>query len=231
MIETFQNTLFPSVGLQWALAGTVVTGGQPISGPPPAPDISGGGWWTAQCDIKLLTSTAEIRMWRALAVRLGSGAVPIVVPVIDVAQPWPAGFTGAALVPHSDGSPFSDGSLYETGIISYAVTGDASLRATSMQVTRSMGSAIKGGEFFTLTGPTYGDRLYLIGAVTDVDGDLFSISFLPPLREDYADGTFADFQKPRCTMKLSASALSSIWPKIERPYRGQPSITFEETFS
>ncbi len=185
-----------------------------------------------EIDIKKLSKAAEVRMWRGLCIRLKSGGAPIIVPVLDVAQPRPSGVASTdAGVPHRDGAPFSDGARYTSRLISYELQGASRLRATTLTLHRTAGGALKGGEFFTLTGPTYGDRLYAVGAVTSVAGDIFTISFLPPLREDYADGTFADFQNPRCTMKLSASAIDSIWPKIERPYRGQPSTTFEETFS
>jgi hypothetical protein len=49
-----------------------------------------------------------------------------------------------------------------------------------------------------------GWRLYEIGTVVYTDASHAVISFNPPLREAISAGTQLEFDRPRCTMRLTA---------------------------
>jgi hypothetical protein len=231
MTETFLPDMFPLTRLRWRPVGVAVTGGQPISGPPDTAETSGGGWWRCDMTIKRLSTPREIRQWRAFLGRLGNGTTPIIMPVVDICQPWPNGYTGALPgVPHSDGAPFSDGSLYQTRSIAYELVDDVPLRAQQLRLRRKTGGILMGGEYLTISGPLYGPRLCCISQVVAVAGDVFTVdvSGFPLPREDYAAGTDADLETPRCMMKADVESLADAWMEIERPFRGQPRISFVE---
>jgi hypothetical protein len=181
--------------------------------------------------IKRLSLEREIRQWTAFLGRLENGSAQIAVPHLGVGNPWPAGYVGPLPgVTHSDGTSFSDGSLYRTKSIAYELVDAVASRAREMRLRRIYGGNLMGGEFFTLEGGEFGPRLHYISQVKEISGDVFTVRIgNPPLRQGYAAGTFADFESPRCLMKANVESLADAWMEIERPYRGTPRIIFEET--
>ncbi len=229
-MDVFPSSLFPPSKLRWKIAGSPVTGGQPISGPPATSDLSVGGWWVAEFSVGKLWRPNDIKAWRALSGRLRNGAVAFMVPCLDWFQPWPSVLpNGAPSVPHSDGASFLDGSLYAGGAITASLSADAALRDTTATIAVTVGAALTGGEYFSLTGASGNKRLHLIHTVETEDGTNYSIGFTPPLREDYAEGAAVDFQSLGCTMKLGTDALDDVWMTMEAPFKASPSIRFAET--
>lgn len=228
----FPSLLLGPSELGWRIAGTPLTGGQPISGPSYDGELSGGGWWEVTHKISRIQKLPLVKWWRAAAVLLKNGAVPVCVPVLDYGQPWPNGTPQAApLETFSDGSSYSDGTQLQPNVILAKLVGDTALRSASATIQLLAGAPLIGGEYFTLVGASGEPRLHLVGSVIDQGGGVYDVEFLPPLREDYTDGTEVDFQRPRCTMKLDSRALDGVWPVWKAPFTASPSVSFRETFS
>lgn len=229
-VYDFPRALLRAKSDPWNLAGTAVAGGAPIAGVGTLTRSDGGGWWTCQMEDVSLSGRSGLRvpdrgrdrqkistlLWRAVR-QLGAGGVnQLVVPRNDTLyRPWPAGLSQKAgiHVLHSDGTPFSDGAGYYQSIIDI-VTGDAAdLRDTSLDIVVNYAGELQGGESFSILHPTWGWRLYEIGAVdmeSDTEG---TITFSPPLREDVAAGTQLEFDRPRCTMRLAQPSSMNFSPQ------------------
>lgn len=238
-MDTFPSLIFPPQKLRWRIGGSPISGGQPISGPASTGDLSGGGWWIAEMTNVQLTKLPQVLAWRALAGRLRNGAVAMTLQCLDYGAPYPTGVSldqppappSAPFVPHADGSPFDDGSLYRSGSISSALVFNAALRSTTIVIGFYYGGPLRGGELFSITGALYGKRMHLVTRVTDDGSGLFTVDIIPPLREDHLSGDVIEFEDLGCVMKLSQSAIDSVWPTMEPPFKASPSVVFEESFS
>lgn len=229
-MDTFPTDLLPPRGLRYWLAGVSVTGGAAMVGPGQFADWSAGGWWCADYDLGALTKPLTMKLYRAILMRISSGATEIIVPIVDDPQlPWgPDGRQDPPTSSHSDGAPFSDDSLYVQTTINYVLTEPLEERATSATIRRLGGGELTGGEYFTLIHPTARDRAYLIEGL-ERDGDDYRIDFGPPAREHAFVNDLADFEKPRTVMRLIPEA-GGAWPTIERPFKASPSLKFVESF-
>src|SRR5262245_29232037 len=76
------------------------------------------------------------------------------------------------------------------------------ISAVMAAATIAIGSALRGGEHFSIQHDTFSHRLYRIGKVT-LDGLGNSVvTIRPPLREATAAGTRLELDYPKCIMKL-----------------------------
>ena len=197
MLATFPTCQFSFATREIAVQQNVISGGTSLNGVETVIATDGGGRWAAEYGNAPLNRRDKIMSWRAARAMLEGGAVPIIFPICD-ARHQPVAFRHH--VPHSDGSPFSDESLYESGDCDVICFVDAPLRATSMVMEfRSLGRPIVAGERFSIDHPSWRHLLYEIKATDGV-----TVQFRPPLREAVSAGTEINFSDPRCVMRLNS---------------------------
>lgn len=214
---TFPRRLLTERSHSWNLIGVVATAGQTGSSFAPIVRSDGGGFWTcSMTDVELAGKGTTARgrdrqkistlLWRAVRQACDGGANNIVVPRNDsLFRPWPASASISDYedIAHADDALFSDGSGYEQPVINI-VSGPAALRATAISIRVDVGSDLVGGEAFSIDHETVGWRMYEIASVDYTDSTHATITFNPPLREAISDGTYLEFDRPRCTMRLAA---------------------------
>ncbi len=229
----FPKVLCRERTLEWTLGAKTISSGQTGLDALPLARTDGGGLWSAALSSVALTTADLVRCWRALDMLADAGAQPIVMPNIDrVFAPWPI-VNGKPLrsygdVHHSDTSPFSDGSGYYQPVIAAKLTTAAALRATTLTIAISYGSALRGGEHFSIEGPIYSFRMYRVRtAVYNGDGTA-TITIRPPLREAATANTVLDFDRPKCVMRLAQSDAMRLGLELRR--YGTPNAAFVETF-
>lgn len=226
----FPPALMFEATVDWNIVGGTSSAGQTDQGTLPIITLSGGGYWMAKLnDIQPVDDLDSVRLFRAMRIIADGGSAIIIVPRHDVLQPWPvvAGvqITSYSPVTHDDGTYLSDGTGYAQDVIDIT-SGAAALRATSMNVTINNGSALQGGETFSITHDVIGEHLYEIGGVFDNGDGTYEIQYRPPLRGAIASGTRLNFDQPRCCMRLSAQDAMAF--KLgSYPYLPQ-SVTFIE---
>lgn len=186
--------------------GSEVDGGTSLSGIKDVVETSGGGYWQgdwsdADFGGRSDDERAETLAWRAVNAGLGGGR-RVVVPFCDR---WHQPVLDRVTVPHSDGTPFSDGSEYDSGgassTVLAVVNGQAGgLNCTILDIAITSERALMGGERFTHVHPTWLERAYEIGSVEDIAGGK-RISFHPPIRGGIEAGDPLDFDDPRCVMR------------------------------
>ncbi|MFN4296807.1 MAG: hypothetical protein ACK4FB_08185 [Brevundimonas sp.] len=187
---------------RWSLDGVALNGPTSASGLNRFAKTDGGGFWTCQQKF-FFHRPAQIKAARAIEALLDGGATSIIIPAFERPfAPYPNGYS-AHLVPHSDGTPFSDDTLYEGGLIDVTLAADAALRATTLQLSVTAVAPLEGGERFSIVHPVLGKRLYTVASVGEVSGGVQQIKCRPPLREAATAGTELDFDKPGCIMRLA----------------------------
>lgn len=214
--------------LRWQLVGAFISGGQSVYGETQERRTDGGGAWQATLqNIPILTTAAALG-WEALMLRFHLGDTKVIVP--RCAGRVKAGFARPHdFVRHSDETPFSDEMPYASALLTGTLSGAIALRATTATIILEPGYELVGGESFTMTGPTYGDRLYGVASVISQAGGIATVRFGPPAREAYAAGTIVDFSDPRCVMVAQLAGGGS-WADYDTAWHASPSIVFRETF-
>jgi hypothetical protein len=242
MTDRFPLALFAPSEHQPYLQGAAQIGGTPIAGPPQSADLGTGGWWVYEIKVARLWGRDQFANWRAFLAQLQSGVALVEVPVLDILQPWPAGLAAPALpdVPHSDATPFGDASLYDSGgaAIVAGFAADAYAPAwpappvapTQGQISITTGAALRGGEYFSVIGPSGAVRMHMVSRILGVAGTVTTVSFVPPLRENIPAGTPVDFAAPRFLGKADVLTIKDAWPRMTPPFQAAPSIKFVESF-
>ena len=199
------------------VVGSEVDGGTSLAGITDVVETSGGGYWQgdwsgADFGGRSDEERAETLAWRAVNAGL-SGGRPAVVPACDR---WhqPVISTGRT-VPHSDGTPFSDGSEYVNGrssaFVLEVVNGqDGGLNCTILDIAITSDRPLIGGERFTYIGAGgWNERMAEIASVEDVPGGK-RISFIPPIRGGIGPGDPLDFDTPRCVMRRASEPTNAL---------------------
>jgi hypothetical protein len=208
MVQTFPTGLFGFLEQEVDIERQTLKGGTALSGEQDVVSADGGGRVFAEFAAGSLVDRDKILAWRALLGVLEEGVTRIVVPFCD---PRHTPYGGRRAVPHSDGTPFSDGSLYIGGGPVAINTAIVNLRGTSLAVVGVFTQPLIGGEWFTIEHPTKGARAYKVRSVEpgEVAG-VTIVSFVPPLREAVAAGAEVDFATPRCVMVQDGRASSRL---------------------
>lgn len=191
---------------EWNIIGNTATAGV-TSGAAVDVRSDGGGMWSASLNnIQFMDKTYTL-LWRAVRQICSGGVTPIVVHRREEAfLPFPVGSSEFGSIPHSDDTFFDDGSGYYQSVMDVTAYADAVLRDTTLYFELNNCGRLGGGESFSINHPTFGWRLYEIGAVNYLDDTHVVVAFNPPLREDVTAGAQIEFDRPRCTMKLVNSA-------------------------
>lgn len=197
------------------IAGSEIDGGASISGISEPTETDGGGYWLADFSNGNFGNRDEAGRqntlaWRAMQ-QLFSGGRRLVTLFCDR---WNQPVGPLNRVPHSDGTPFSDGELYASGGAAAQVTavinGEAGgLNATIIEISFAGEKALLGGERFTHVHPTWLDRCYSIETLQTISGG-YRIAFLPGIRGGIAVGDPLDFDNPRCVMRRTSQPSNAL---------------------
>ncbi len=184
-------------------------GGTALSGEQDTISTDGGGRVFAEFAAGSLVDRDVVLAWRALLGVLEEGVTRVVVPFCD-RRHTPYG--GEHRVPHSDDTPFSDGTLYVGGGPVGFANAPYALRATRMQVVLNSVRPLIGGEWFTIVHPNKGERAYKVRGIVETNPDQRTavVDFVPPLREAVLTGDTVDFHDPRCLMVQDGRASSRL---------------------
>ncbi|KQX18427.1 MULTISPECIES: hypothetical protein [unclassified Sphingomonas] len=218
----FPTWRFPFKSKDFDIDLSTISGGVALNGSEDMIATDGGGSWSADLGSADLYTRDRVMLWRAFKSALHGGIDPFVFPACDARHQPRA---PSVLVPHSDGSPFSDATLYSGA--DGALTAGAALRATQIAISHSLAEPLIGGERFTIVHATMKDRCYQIGRILAQDSTSATIQFHPPLREATEADTSIDFTNPRCVMHLDGAMRAP----LAGPRWATGSVRFVEDFS
>lgn len=159
--------------------------------------------WRAKWTIPIRTN-AEVLAARALSAKLQGKAGVLLVPFFDGKRvSWPIDEWGRLLNPAQtrrrqlDGTAYEDPEVPDDSEIEANVIGNTAIRATSIEVEISQGGVPLPGQYFGLRG----ERGYLIKSVTPLlSPPGYTLTFVPPLRDDADDADSVNFTRPVCMM-------------------------------
>lgn len=206
VLDNWPMSTLPPKDLNWWPSGGVDNGGASLSGLMQLDRLDGGPIWRCSLLQIPIWEREQTLAFQAMQIILAGGATPVVVP----RQPnfrSPA-ISPAALVPHSDGTPFSDETLYAGPTIAAVLVGDHELRAYQLTMNLLNALPLVGGEDFSINHTAVGWRMYRISRVRSVtqesDGSTtYEVEIGPTLRDDVDGGTILEFDQPRCAMRLT----------------------------
>lgn len=163
----------------------------------------------------------EVLAWRAMAASLEGRANMLRVPLFDLWFRASDAQIAAGLVSHSDGTSFSDGSLYLTNDLSgVTVTGVQGQRTITVDFG-DYGQLLQGGLYFGID-----DHPYIAQAVFWT-GNVATIRCSPTLRTDYTASPLK--LKPTMIGRLTSDDGAEL--ELIRARYGAPTIELEEAFS
>jgi hypothetical protein len=234
MIPYFPGAVLRETTLTWTLTGRTVSAGQTGGGFEPMAETTGGGLWSAELASIPVRTTQQVHAWRALEGLLDSGATQVVVPMCDKRYfPAPV-VNGSRLVTYGD-QPLDDGVLFDDGsgiiqpVVVASIAAAAPLRATEVRLNFMAGSPLQGGEHFSLTHPNIGDRIYRVIRIRlDALTGQSIVTIRPPLREAVTALSVADFDQPKCVMRVAQP--ESMKLALAQRKWGSPSAMFVESF-
>ncbi|MBB4235038.1 hypothetical protein [Rhizobium esperanzae] len=140
------------------------------------------------------------RTWQAMRTKLGgrSGLISVRVPS-SLSAPYLSGrFEPGTDTLHSDDTTFDDDMLYEQGAISVVSVGVTPIGSTSISLRIIKAAADLVGVRFS-----YNHALYETGPATEIDGDTWTVSITPAVRELIPDGADLNFEQPTCLCHLA----------------------------
>lgn len=206
--DTFPTDLLQCATMNFQVIGGTVEGLRAIVGD--SPDrlpLGRGGLWRVEMHEVFLETREEWATWRAIRARQRNGGAAIVVPLVHrpyFAQP----LLPAEPVPHSDGTPFSDGSLYQGWAIDGTVLESVGHASVMLKVRVLNAEPMLGAEPFTIVHSLAGERLYEVIGLTSSAGPGgatdYEFRINPPLRQSVTVGEHVDFNTPRCLMRLES---------------------------
>lgn len=167
---------------------------------------SDAGLWKAtyeEIPVRDTQGMSLVQLWRAIAVQAEGRLNPILICVHDIERkPFPAGMSDADLkgeVPHSDDALFDDATGYVSSIIDVSLASNAGVRATTLNVTKSVSGDLEPGHRFSI-----GERLYQIRSVTNQDANSATVKIWPPLREAWTTGERLEFDRAVLRVRLAS---------------------------
>jgi hypothetical protein len=162
----------------------------------------------------------EVLAWRAMEALLEGRANTVRLPLFDLWYRARQAQIGAGVVPHSDGTYFSDETGYSTsdlsGVLVTGVQGQRNITADF----GGYGELLQAGLYFGL-----GEHPYIASGVT-WDGDVATIRCSPTLRKSYTDEPL----KLKPTMIGQLTSDDGMALKLQNLRHGAPTVTFQEAF-
>lgn len=197
-MKVFPTCLFAPNGTDAYIERRTISGGVAIDGDETTIATDGGGRIALEMSDFYLDEPEVAVAWDAIDAYMDGGVRPMIVPLCD-ARHQPAYFLDG--VPHSDGSPFSDESLYQSAGTDVTLAADADLRATILTIDIALLNGNPMG-WFAIDHATWRWRCYKVAEILAQTETTATISIRPPLREATPAGTALDFADPRCVMRL-----------------------------
>lgn len=190
--------------------------------------IDGGGRWACTLSGTWLRNRELIKLARAVEVLSNGGLTTFTLRTCEAGfAPYLPG-AGPATVPHSDGTPFSDGTEYsQTGIFA-RVDESVAKRATALNIRLVLSAPFIGGEAFSIVHPTMGERRYHVGYAWPVVDNIQEISIWPPMREAVSEDTPINLYNPGNAMYLANS--EEFLADINMGRFSRANAQFEESF-
>jgi len=184
-IETMNLALLRPAEIEVDVVGSSIEGGRSLDGFSTSADIGGGG--LVSCKYSGInpgnTVPARLRYVSRMGAMLNGSVARINAPLmLDFIAPVAGGWSGAdglyRLVPHSDGTSFSDGTLYSQPVISAVLTEIAEGGDGILNIKVVEGADLQGGEWFSIEHPTWGHRAYRIRRVISLSetGRIFQVA-------------------------------------------------------
>lgn len=210
--------------LRWRLADARLEGPGGLGVPPERITTDGGGWWVVELGDMAAMTPAEHRALRAFASRARRRGI-VDVPFLEQD---PVG--GLVTVPFSDGSTFSDGAGWASGVISAALEEAAALRDDELTVRITSGHELHpfGDVFSLVRSSALGSEMHVVETAEALGSGLWRLRFGPNLRQAYPAGTEVDFNDPRCGMKVADTA--GLWPEFTRSWNARAAVVLEEAW-
>ncbi len=230
---TFPTHLFNPDTITLKPAGSVISGGESLSGETDVIRTDGGGYWMIIMSGIDLINDAQLKAWQAWEDHLDGGATKVLVPVPELRQaPRPAlPLRPSQLLATSDDPYFPEALAFATPWITASIVGAGALRATEITIDVTGGARLMGGERFAIDNATSGRRVHRVRRVLSrggTDGQQATVSIRPPLREAVTNGQAVDFDWPSVVATLMPD--SNISPVIERGRYARVDISFREAF-
>ncbi|THV13727.1 hypothetical protein [Rhizobium rhizophilum] len=177
------------------------SGGATLGGISPSYRTDLGFWSIDYMNVILQNRhKAQWQTWQAIRQKLGGRSGLIAVPVRSaLSAPYVSGsFEPMPETKHSDGSTFSDGSLYVQGAISVKSVGVTAIGATTIRLRVIHADSNLVGVRFSCN-----HALYETGPVISVDGDVWEVPISPTVRELIPADCDLEFDRPTCLCHLA----------------------------
>lgn len=170
------------------------------------------GYWTIDLNGILLNTSAKMRTFEAIKSGLSGVSGRLAVPVYASRRaPYLNGeFEPLGSVPFSDDSAFDDDSEFSQGAISILSVGATPIGATSIRLRLINASGDLPGVFFS-----FNHALYNTGRILEQDGEVYSVSISPSIRELIPDGSDLEFDRPTCLCNLASDTAMSSGENVE----------------
>ncbi|PDS97516.1 hypothetical protein CO659_12690 [Rhizobium sp. S9] len=177
------------------------SGGMSLGGVEPVTRTDLGYWDISYTGVVMQNRYRDQwRVWQAIRRKLGgrSGLIAVRVPS-SLSAPYVSGrFEPATDSLHSDDTPFDDDTPYEQGAISVVTVGVTPIGSTTITLRIVKAAADLVGVRFS-----YNHALYETGPATEIDGDEWTVSISPSVRELIPDGADLNFDRPTCLCHLA----------------------------
>lgn len=174
------------------------SGGRSINGVERAIRTDRGFWHIAMNQI-VLYDKPQRRAWNAIRTALSGRAGLLVIPVWSKdTAPYASGIVeDDVLTTHSDGTPFSDDTLYRQGSIAVRCAERAEIGATKIKLRVLSAEPDLSGVRFS-----YNHALYETGPAIDISGSVWTVAIFPAIRAPIPEETDLEFNNPTCLVHL-----------------------------
>lgn len=177
------------------------TGGRSLGGIQRSVRTDRGYWRIDYINILMRAKNREQwQWWEAISESLGGTSGLVIVPVpASLLAPYASGqFEKTILVPHSDGSPFNDGSLYSQSPVQIVVEKAAEIGDTKIKVRVVNARPSLFGIRFS-----YENALYKTGFGDDPVNGVWDLPISPMIRAPIPAGELLNTTKPTCLCHLN----------------------------
>ena len=221
----FPVRLFCPPGLQVALPGAAIAGGQPLARDQALEAMDAGGRWVMVFDEAPLLDRDQVLPWRSFVAAADQGVMPLVIPL------WDRRYQPFAVSAYSGASRFGldvwrDTPLFDATEAPAALLEAAPYQATTIRFAFGGPVGPEAGHHFSIYGPRFGWRLYRLIRCEAVEG-VIEAEIRPPLREWAGAGHPLNFDSPRCTMRADGD----LGEQLERLRLGRGGARFVESFA
>lgn len=181
------------------------------------------GYWSIDLLNITLGNPAQRRTFNAIRTKLAGRGGYIAVPVrARESAPWPDGvLRDFALVTHSDGTRFSDGSKYRQRTIDLQMNVAAALGASVVLLRLVRGAADLSGIRFS-----YRHAMYETGPAIAIEGDVWQVPIVPSIRAAIPAGADLEADLPTCLCHLASD--DAMGSGVSVPYIDRVSVSFVE---